>query len=411
MPSIRSTGSSTVAFRLAHALAVRIAHQAVDVDVFERHPAGELQRHHDHPGDPEEDDVVARDKHARRQKQFELLRLPGPAERGEGHQGRRVPGVEHVGIAGEGAFVAGGLSLDPRLVFVLRHEQLAAAAEPGRDLVAPPELARDRPVLDVVHPLVVGVDPLLGMELHRAGLDRLDRLACDRGAVLARLGHRHEPLVGEHRLDHLAGAHADRHRVLVRHHLLEKALRFEIAQHRLAGGVAVEPAVGSRPVIVDLGVEGEDGDERQLVPQRHLVVIEIVRAGDLHAARAEVLVDVAVGDHRDPPIAERQIDHLADEVPVALVIRVHGEGAVGQHGLGPRGGDVHAAHRLPVGIGLRTVAERIEDVPHRPVALLVLDLEVGDGREQYRVPVHQPLAAVDEPLFVRAARRSTSPPR
>ena len=31
---------------------------------------------------------------------------------------------------------------------------------------------------------------------------------------------------------------------------------------------------------------------------------------------------------------------------------------------------MHAAHRLPVGAGLRAVAERVEDVPHRAVALL-----------------------------------------
>ena len=48
-----------VAFRLAHLLALGIEHQAVDVDVFEGHFAGEVRGHHDHPGDPEEDDVVA----------------------------------------------------------------------------------------------------------------------------------------------------------------------------------------------------------------------------------------------------------------------------------------------------------------------------------------------------------------
>jgi hypothetical protein len=55
---------------------------------------------------------------------------------------------------------------------------------------------------------------------------------------------------------------------------------------------------------------------------------------------------------------------------------------------------------LAVGAGLRAVAERVEDVPHRAVALLVLDLEVGDGREQHRVPVDEPLAAVDQAFLV-----------
>ena len=51
---------------LGHLLPLRIPHQAVDVDGFEGHLTGELQGHHDHPGDPEEDDVMPRDQHIRR---------------------------------------------------------------------------------------------------------------------------------------------------------------------------------------------------------------------------------------------------------------------------------------------------------------------------------------------------------
>jgi hypothetical protein len=188
--------------------------------------------------------------------------------------------------------------------------------------------------------------------------------------------------------------------VLVRHRLLEEALCLEVAQHGLARVVAVEAAVGARTLVVDLGVEGEDDDQRQAVADRHLVVVEVVGAGDLDAARAEVLVDVGVGDDWDPAVAKRQVDELADEVLVALVVGMHRERAVGEHGLGPGGGDVHALHRHTVQVGLRAIAERVEDVPHRPGPLLVLDLEVGDGGEQHRVPVHQPLAAVDQALLV-----------
>jgi len=35
----------------------------VDVDVFERHATREVRGHHDHSGNPEEDDVVACDQY------------------------------------------------------------------------------------------------------------------------------------------------------------------------------------------------------------------------------------------------------------------------------------------------------------------------------------------------------------
>ena len=50
-----------VALGLGHLLALAVAHQAMHIDGLERHLAGQVGRQHDHPGDPEEDDVKAGD--------------------------------------------------------------------------------------------------------------------------------------------------------------------------------------------------------------------------------------------------------------------------------------------------------------------------------------------------------------
>ncbi len=52
-----------VALGLAHLLALAVADQAVHVHVLERDLAGDVLGHHDHAGDPEEDDVEAGDQH------------------------------------------------------------------------------------------------------------------------------------------------------------------------------------------------------------------------------------------------------------------------------------------------------------------------------------------------------------
>ena len=51
-----------VALGLRHLVAVLVADEAGDVDLAERHVAHELQAHHHHARDPEEDDVEARDR-------------------------------------------------------------------------------------------------------------------------------------------------------------------------------------------------------------------------------------------------------------------------------------------------------------------------------------------------------------
>src|SRR5574340_1015604 len=245
-----------VAFALAHLVAVRVEHQAVDVDVAKRHLAGEVGRHHDHPSDPEEDDVVAGDEHRRRQEQVLLDRLARPAERRERHQRRRVPGVEHVLIALQRAAVTRRLRPRARLVLVARDDDAAVGAVPGRNLVAPPQLAADAPVLDVVHPLVVGVDPLLGNEAHLPRCDRVDRPLRDRLAVGARPGGRDEPLVGEHRLDDLAGARAARHHHAVLLRLDQQPLRVELGDDALA---CVEPVEAAVVYVSNLSVTNNRG--------------------------------------------------------------------------------------------------------------------------------------------------------
>ena len=50
-------------------------------------------------------------------------------------------------------------------------------------LVAPPKLARDAPVLDIVKPLVVSIDPVFRDELDFTGSDNIERFLRDALAV------------------------------------------------------------------------------------------------------------------------------------------------------------------------------------------------------------------------------------
>ncbi len=118
-----------------------------------------------------------------------------------------------------------------------------------------------------------------------------------------------------------------------------------------------------------------------------------MRGGDLHHAGAEFRIDVGIGDDRNRALRKRQTQGLADQVPVALVVRMHRNCRVAEHRFGSRGCD----HDVP-----GAVLQRIAKVPQRAVFLHVLHFEIGQSGEQHRVPVHQALAPVDEPLGVQA---------
>jgi len=71
---------------------------------------------------------------------------------------------------------------------------------------------------------------------------------------------------------------------------------------------------------------------------------------------------------------------------------MHGHGNVAEQGFGARGGDFQVAV---------LAFDGIEDVPHEAVFFLADDFQVRHRRAQHRVPVDQPLAAVDQAFPVQ----------
>src|SRR5262245_10604907 len=113
--------------------------------------------------------------------------------------------------------------------------------------MAPPELSAHAPVLDVAHPLVIGLRPVLRHEARAAFLDRLQGSFGERRDL-------HVPLVGEIRLYDLVGAVAARHLELVWLYLLDEPGGFEIRDDLLARLEAVHAAILRRGILVELCV-------------------------------------------------------------------------------------------------------------------------------------------------------------
>lgn len=377
-----------VALGLAHLATGLVADQPVQEDVGERHlraapavqgdgvvVADEGAEHH-HSGHPEEEDVVAGDQNACGIELFQLRRLLRPAQGGERPQRRGEPGVQHVGVllpALGRRFVGADAAL------------FAVGPVPDRDAVAPPQLPRDAPVVHVVHP----------GEPARFHAGRVNHRVAVADRVTGGLGqrfHSDPPLQRQPRLDRLAAALGMPDAVQVGSLLLDDAaLRGQRLAHRDPGREPVH-AVELCSGVGDSTPGVHDRDHRQLVAQPDLEVVGVVRGRDFDCAGAEFGVDVLVGDDQQLPVHERVRQAAADQVPVALVVGMHRDGGVAQHRLDPGGGH----HDVRARVVERAVAERHQ----LALDLLVVDLDVGEGRLQHRRPVDQPLGAVDQPGVV-----------
>ena len=233
---------------------------------------------------------------------------------------------------------------------------------PRRDTMTPPDLSRDAPVLDVAHPVVIGVFPIVG---HEADLPAFH---CFYGRPGQRT-HFHEPLVGEQRFDDCLRAVTTWHHQFVRLYFFQQTLRFQIGNDALARDEAVETLILDRNKCIgkfsirriatinfsarliacveikickrpnDLCIYGEDIEHWQVVALANFVVVEIMRRSNFYTACSKLPIHVVVGDDRNLPTGQRQVHASADQVLVTLIFRMHCDCAIAQHGFRARGCD------------------------------------------------------------------------
>ncbi len=205
---------------------------------------------------------------------------------------------------------------------------------PCRNLVAPPELARDAPGLDIAHPFIIGLLPVLRHENRIALFSGGDR-------GLGHLGGIHIPLLCEHWLDdHIGTVTKWLGNDLVFPPAV-KAKLLNFLQHHFAGLEAVLALIAFRYIVLRRGDHPRllvhQHDQRNVVAPRHLKVIEVMGASDFNSTCAEIRIWIFIRDDRDMAFGNRQAHQFADKILVAFVRRMHGYRAIAQHRFRARG--------------------------------------------------------------------------
>ena len=109
-----------------------------------------------------------------------------------------------------------------------------------------------------------------------------------------------------------------------------------------------------------------DADFLQAMALSHLKVIGVMGRGDLHAPGSKLLIHIRICHHRNLTARERQLKHLADQILIALILRIHRHRSVSQKSLRAGGGNLHIPPLLP--------HNGIMDMPEKAVLLLMLHL-------------------------------------
>ncbi len=254
--------------------------------------------------------------------------------------------------------------------------------------MSPPQLARDTPVLDIFHPVVIGFAPVVRDKTDAAVFDRFDRRFCQGFGA-------HEPLIGQIGFDDHPRAVAVRAFVNMLLGLDQQTRGIEILDNLVARREAVHTLVSGRRVLIHDRIDSEQVDHFHFVALPDFVVIEVMRGRDLDAAGSEFGIDIFVDDDRDDTGRHRHLHSFADEITVALIVLTDRERTVRQYGFRPGGGNLQVCHAFD-----RAVHQRVTYVVEETFFFFVDDFEIGDRGMQNRVPVDQAFTAVNQVFFV-----------
>ncbi len=354
---------------------------------MERDVPRQLEAQHDHARDPEEDDVVAGLHDRSGVVAVEIRGGLGPTERRERPQARAEPRVEDVGVLDQALGRPAACLAGRGAVGVFGDGHVAVRAVPGRDPVAPPELAAHVPVPDAREPVLPDLLEPLGQDPDAPAPARLER------ARREGLGA-DEPLGLETRLHDVVRALAAPEHELVRSLAFEVAERGEVLEDAGPGREPIQSGVGTRDG-VERSVVLHHVDGRQAVPVADLEVGGIVGGSHLHGTRPEGAVHGLVGHDGHVAVHERDPHAPAHERGVARVLGMHRHARVAQDRLGPGGG--HGDPRGRVGCRRCLIDQVVAERPDRPLGRRRDHLEVGQARPAARAPVDERLGPVGQP--------------
>ena len=178
----------------------------------------------------------------------------------------------------------------------------------------------------------------------------------------------------------------------MRNNFYKISLFVKFSDNRLSRLIAVHACIFAA-VFIDCSVIVHDVDLRQVVALAYLEVVRVMSRRDLHRSCSELLIYIVIRHDRDLPSHKRQ-DHIFPyDILIALVIRMHSDGRISQHGLRTCGRDLE-----------ETVCsyDRIFNMPEVSLLILVFYLCIGKRGFTFRAPVDDPGSFIDVPFVVQA---------
>ena len=182
------------------------------------------------------------------------------------------------------------------------------------------------------------------------------------------------------------------HIVLVLFHLPQQVQALQVLQHLLPGGQTVQPPVGPG-LFIHPALFIHNLDPRQVMAAADLKVVQVMGRGYFQRPGTKILIHVGIGDDRNRPTGQGQMDHLPGQPLITRILGMNGHRRIAQHGFRPGGGHDDPPFSLHQGI---------TDMIEAALQALVFHFQIGKGRVTTGAPVDDVIPPVNKTLPVKA---------
>ena len=175
--------------------------------------------------------------------------------------------------------------------------------------------------------------------------------------------------------------------------VIQQTQGLEFFHNRLARFVAIH-AAELAIAFHHMGGLIENVDFLQVMSLAHSPVVRVVRRRNFNAARTELRINMPVGENGNLATNNRQRNGFAHQFRKTLILGIHGNARVAQHGFRTCSGNnqvLRAINRL---------GQRVAQIPQMAYVLYVFRFVIGNGGRAVRAPVHNTLALIDQALVI-----------
>ncbi len=109
-------------------------------------------------------------------------------------------------------------------------------------------------------------------------------------------------------------------------------------------------------------------------------------------AGTEFFINVRISNNRDFTISQRQLQHLADKMLVAVIIGIDGNGLVAEKSFRTGSGNNNA---------FRTIGCRITNFPKFTFLFFGFNFQIGNGALKLRIPINQTGSFINKAFSVK----------